>query len=376
MSFPIRRYPLDPTGRSPNNFVTGEEHILGVKAGPYHPLAPFYGPFYNDRTTLMLYRNNDALVFGVDYWGTNLIQDATAKFSGEVCEVLILKDMAEGDVITLSYQNLGGLYQNHAKGLIDLYNAYLIDNRPVDWTKGLRNKPSQYPPAYHLHMLQDVVGWEPVIVAIERLINVLTLRNVPAFEALVDWVIARTLEVVTEEEVITLSPVDKIVSMRRLILASQTLNFNALSIKPRSVRRAQGQFYIFDIQSTNFPNNTVLYWEIEHVSSFPGMFKTEKGALTIDDQEALLLLTSLKQPGSTGEFTFRVRLRRNSSVGPILAVSKLVTLVYSAIWELDYGLLTNGLWTIPTTSRSHITWATPESMFLIPDDQFYKENHA
>lgn len=191
MTLPVVRYPLDPTGLSPNNFVSGEQHILGTKSGSYHPVAPFYGPYYNDDITLKVYHGATLLVKGVDYWSINLIQDATALFNKEVCEVLIIKNRQAGDTITLYYQNLGGLYQNHAKGIADLYAATLADNRPIDWSTGVVNKPGGYNPAYHLHMLSDVVGWEPLIVAIERLINVLALRNVPAFEALIDYVNAK-----------------------------------------------------------------------------------------------------------------------------------------------------------------------------------------
>lgn len=376
MSFPIQRYKLDPTGHSPNNFISGEEHTLGARHGPYHPLAPLYGPFYNDINTFSVYKNNERLEYGLDYWSTNLIQDGTAKFSYEVCEVIILKGCSEGDVVVLNYQCLGGLYQNHAKGLVNLYNAYLADNRPVDWTKGLVNKPSEYPPSYHLHMLQDVVNWESIIVAIERLINALTLKNVPAFEALIDWVIARTLETVTEQEIEIASPVDKVVTMRRLLYSTRILNYNGVTIKPREARKRQGEFFILDISSTNFPNQTKLFWELEHVTSFPGMFKTESGTLEINDQETFFYLNTTKQKTTTGEFDFRIRLKREDKNGVLLSTSKLLTLVYTPIWETDYGLMQNGLWSIPTTQLSHIVWQTPEAMFLIPDDNYYKDHNA
>ena len=372
MSFPLQRYNLDPTGRSPNNYVSAEEHTLSARHGPYHPLAPLYGPFYNDVETFSVYKNNIRLEYGVDYWSTNLIQDGTAKFSYEVCEVVILKGCLEGDVITLNYQCLGGLYQNHAKGLVNLYNAYIADNRPVDWTKGIVNKPSEYPPSYHLHMLQDVVNWESIIVAIERLINALTLKNVPAFEALIDWVIARTMETVTEQEIEAASPVDKIVTMRRLLYSTKILNYNGVTIKPKETRKRQGEFFILEIKSTNFPNNTKLFWEIEHIGSFPGMFKNESGIVEINDQEGFFYLNTVKQPKTSGEFDFRIRLKRESKNGLLLSTSKPLTLVYTPTWDTDYGLMQNGLWSVPTTQMSHVVWKTPESMFLIPDDNYYK----
>lgn len=375
MSFPVRRYPLDPTGHSPNNFVQGEQHVLGVKAGPYHPIAPFYGPYYNDPETLDVYAGGTRLEYGVDYWSTNLIQDATAEFSAEVCELIIVKNREEGETITLDYQNVGGLFQNHAKGLVDMYNAYLADNRPIDWVTGLRNKPSAYPPGYHLHLLSDVVGWEALIVAIERLINALTLRNVPAFEALIDWVIARTLETVTEEEIRNALQVDKVVTLRRLLFANRTLNFNAITFRPKNPSKRQGNPFELTISSTNFPFVENLYWTIEHDTTTANMFLATSGMVVVRDQEAEFKIhTAITDVEGTA--TFRVHLRRNNVGGPILATSRVLELVLNSTWDMDYGLLHNGMYAIPTTQENHLVWKTPESMFLIPDDHFYEVSNV
>lgn len=375
MSFPIIRYPLDPTGLSLNNFVQGEEHVLGVKAGPYHPLAPFYGPYYNSRDTLTVYAGTTLLEYQVDYWSTNLIQDATARFSGEVCELIIVKNRTEGEVITLNYQNVGGLFQNHAKGLVDMYNAFLADNRPVDWVTGVRNKPTAYPPSYHLHLLSDVVGWESLIVAIERLINALTLRNVPAFEALIDWVMARVLETVSEEEIRNAQQVDKFVTLRRLLFANKTLNFNAITFRTKIPSVRQGNSFDLTISSTNFPAVEVLYWTIEHIDTEDNMFVSVNGSVTVNDQEGSFRIPTLIIE-IEGNRLFKVHLRRNSVTGPILSTSRTLELKLKPIFDIDYGLLINSISGIPTTQESHLVWKTPESMFLIQDDYFYEVSNV
>lgn len=377
MSFPIKRYDLDPTGVSPNNFVSQEEHVLGPKAGPYHPIAPIYGPFYSDTDTFRVYVNGNSLLApGVDYWCTNLISDETAKFSKEVSEILIVKGRSEGDVITIDYQVVGGLIQNHSKGLVQLYQTFLKDNRPIDWSKGLKGKPETYPPAYHLHLLSDVVGWESMIVAIERLINALTLRNVPAFEALIDWVQARTLEVVSEEELLRMDYANKIVTAQRLYFAAKKHNFNAIRVEPRHIRRGPNEHFVLDIKTTNFDDGESLFWNIHHRSSFAHMFQQNAGVTRVRGNDTQIVINSSINPGEKGVYEFVVDLRRNDANGPVIATSKVLYLVLSMVWDYDYGLLSNGVWGVPSTLQTTLVQPSAESHFLIVDDNFYKVSHV
>ena len=374
MSFPARRYAEDPTGRSPNNQIQAEIHVVGPKAGPYYPVAPLYGPFFNDRETLLVLKNGVAMEYETSYRSMNLVIDATSKFSGPVCELLILQDVEEGDSISVSYQCLGGLYQNHAKGLSDLYQAWLLDGRPVDWTR-IRNKPNEFPPAYHLHMLSDVIGWEPMIVAIERLINALTLRSVPAFEALIDWVMARSYEVATEEEIRNIEKVDRLITQRRLVFAAQTMNFNAVSVLPSKRVLKNGDFFRINVKSTNFPRREILYWSLEHQNTTPGDFPLGSGSFIMQDQEGGFYVPT-RAISRAGERKFRVVIRRNAENGPILATSPELTIVYTWEWDFDYGLLSTGAWAIPSTSDTVLVGLTPEGGFLVPDNYFYQHSHA
>jgi ABC-type polysaccharide/polyol phosphate export permease len=68
-----------------------------------------------------------------------------------------------------------------------MYETVLQDARPVAWENVL-GKPLLFPPTTHLHNLEDVYGFEPIVGALERVRNAIILSDVPAFEALVDWV--------------------------------------------------------------------------------------------------------------------------------------------------------------------------------------------
>ena len=91
MSFPIRRFELDPTGINPANYVRSEQHTLGPSRGPFHAIAPYYGPFYNNRDSWKVYKNGVEMVYGVDYFGVVMCSDDTMLFNGEIDEVFLVK---------------------------------------------------------------------------------------------------------------------------------------------------------------------------------------------------------------------------------------------------------------------------------------------
>ena len=372
MSFPLQRFGFDPTGLSPNNLISEEVHVLGPKAGPYHPIAPKHGPFYMSEETFVVYVRDTKLEYGVDYHMVNLVQEATLQTGKEVGELILLRNRNEGDEVRITYQVVGGHYQNNIEGMVRLYEAFLADNRPIDFTTGLKNKPIDYPPRYHLHLFKDVIGWGPVIVAMERMINALSLRNVPAFEALIDWVKARSLDAVTEAEIMEMRYVEKPTSFERLLFASKKLNFNSLQLLPRQFERLHSELFVIDAILTNFDENELLFWEISHITTFPTMFPKTKGSFRPAGLRGKIVVPTNRAKNPSGEYTFRVNVRRNSESGPIIAATGELKIIQKKTHNVDYGLLRNGLWSIAGTINHHLVNITPESLYLIQDDLFFK----
>jgi hypothetical protein len=181
----IVRFDYDPTGVNPDNLVSNEIHALTdnyVRA-----FAPTYGPFFADSVVLFDNANDRQLVRGVDYSITELNQDITLRLGKEVSSVMLVLHPSVSNVVRMTYQVVGGLYQNQADAIANMYNTLLQDGRPIEWANIL-GKPLQFPPTLHLHNLEDVYGFEPLVNAIERIRSAIILSDVPAFEALIDWI--------------------------------------------------------------------------------------------------------------------------------------------------------------------------------------------
>lgn len=186
MPSPIIRYPLDVTGINPDNFVSGEIKTLAVR--PIRAVVPSYGPFFND-DTLVVFDNTTGtqLVKNVDYKVTGLLQEATFKIGKEICEVILILNTNVSSQVRINYQSLGGLYQSNSTNLKKLWDTIMQDSRPVDW-ESIFDKPYEFPPALHSHLLSDLYGFEPLVSALERLRAALILGDVPAFELVLEQV--------------------------------------------------------------------------------------------------------------------------------------------------------------------------------------------
>ena len=322
MPLPIVRYPLDPTGINPDNRVVGEVHTLN--SHPIRALAPSFGPFFAASVTVHDDSTNQLLVRGQDYQIVELLQEATVKFGKEICELILILNPAVSPVIRISYQVLGGLFQNNASAVINLYETYLADERPVDWLNVL-NKPLQYPPTLHNHLLQDVYGFEPVVVALERIRNAIILSDVPAFESLIAWMKGKT-DVVTEQEISEGIASPKLLTLERLLFALDQFNFNAITITPTSLAVQQGDVVTVQLSTTNLPDNTVLYWTIEHLGTTVADFGGTSGIINIMGNRGQFNLSIAENIQTEPDESFKIQIRKNSPTGFVLAETSLYTI--------------------------------------------------
>lgn len=185
MPFPLTRYPLDKTGVSPDNLVKDEVHTLSTNQ--VRAVALDYGAFYRQGLVVYDHSTDKLLDYGTHYKFGELLQDLTLTIGEEVYALLLIMDPNVSSQVRVTYQCVGGDFQYNMNGVVSLYETVMHDNRPVDWENVL-NKPAEYTPSIHNHLLEEVVGWEPVISAIERVGNAITLSNIPAFEYYTLWI--------------------------------------------------------------------------------------------------------------------------------------------------------------------------------------------
>lgn len=190
MALPIYRYALDVTGENPDNHVSGERHSLIPKADltDVRVFSPKYGPFFANHILRIFDRaNGRQLVRGQDFKVTDLLQDPALKTGQDIGQFIVITNGQVSNEVEIHYQVLGGNYQNDATAVQHVFETFLNDVRPVDWAN-VSGKPLTYPPTAHLHLLEDVIGFGPLVVAIDNLRDAVLLNNTPMYEALIDWV--------------------------------------------------------------------------------------------------------------------------------------------------------------------------------------------
>ena len=292
MPNPIFRYPVDLTGTNYNNLVADEPHTL-VNL-PNRAVIPMYAPYFSESLVVRDAITNALLIKGEQYQCLQLVEEATIKTGKEVCEVILITDSNVSNQVIVTYQTIGGLYQRTSDAILAMYNTVINDNRPVDWSNVL-NKPYNYPPSLHKHLFQDVVGFEPLIVELERLRNAITLSNVPAFEAIIDWFSGRV-----PKEVIM--------------------------IKPSRFTVPRGGSVIINLESVNIVYPYDYFWSIEHLTTTPNDFVMNSGVVNLKTGfNHFNLLTKLPLVDETPK-EFKINIRKGGTNGSIIFRSGVITL--------------------------------------------------
>jgi hypothetical protein len=162
VTLPAVFLPLDLTGISAGNFISGEYHqiLSGVKT----LIRPDFGSFYVEGFQLygVSSQNNLTLMTeGVDYEFGSLDEWATANSDGEAYRIVLVKDTRFFTTFSVSYHAVGGV---HNINWTRLYNQYVEASygAPTPWAN-LFNVPSFFNPADHKNDALDVYGLEYIV---------------------------------------------------------------------------------------------------------------------------------------------------------------------------------------------------------------------
>lgn len=159
------RYQLDLTGRDIDNLIQGEEHTPPMKL--VRSIAPTYGPYYSETMRVYDINTNVLLTKNIDYLCVDVLGLPTAQTGKEICSILLLVNQKITGV-RIDYQTLGGPYEKDYSAIRLLIENLVNDNRAVSWPN-ITNKPDGFNSNMHLHKLGDVIGFEYLVVEIERL---------------------------------------------------------------------------------------------------------------------------------------------------------------------------------------------------------------
>lgn len=255
----------DLTGTNVNNRIVDEPHVLSNK--PTRSIAPKKGPFFAEGLGVM--DGAVPLSRGQDYQLVELHQEATLKTGKEVCSVILIINKNVSSNVIISYQALGGKYQYSDEPIANLYQSVINDNRPVDWTN-LFNKPTEFNPTIHRHLLDDVYGFEPVVDYLERIKRAITLGQTSIVLEIVNSLLSKF----KCKELPLVLPSSKLIQYDALLFfLSKRKILNDIWVDKKHCKWIKGQIGTLEVDTSGYPVGTNLYWQFykqndENVSLF------------------------------------------------------------------------------------------------------------
>lgn len=179
------RFNVDLTGTNVNNKVIDEPHLLANRV--YRSIAPTYGPYYTESLVVVDGSTNTTLVRDTHYKCLDVVGIPTAQSGKEICTIIVVIDQSINSNILITYQALGGQYERTHEAIKLLVDNLLTNNRPIYWPN-IANRPSTFTPSHHLHRVGDVIGFEYLVVELERLKNAILLGDEIAHNEILSYI--------------------------------------------------------------------------------------------------------------------------------------------------------------------------------------------
>ncbi len=166
MAPPIVRFPFDRSGKNRNNFVPGEVHLLDTKQRRL--IVPKYGAFFGQSVILVDNYTKKKLDHGTQYAFESVRPSAVSKTGKGVYGVIVVTDPSVSASVSLSYQVVGGQYQNHTEDAMYLAEVLSTDNRPPT-AANLSDMPDEFPPSLHFQDIRDFYNFDRPTHDVERI---------------------------------------------------------------------------------------------------------------------------------------------------------------------------------------------------------------
>ena len=256
MTNPLNAIPLDLdiTGTNPDNLIQNEPHTLSDR--PTRSIAPNFGVIF--AKGLIIRDGATLLKRGVDYQLVELHQEATLRYGKELVSVILIINPAVSSNVTITYQALGGHYCASDTSIANMYQSVINDNRPVDWTN-LMNKPTEYNPTIHRHLLDDIFGFEPIVDGLERIKRAITLGQTDILLEIINSLLGKF----KCGELPLALPSDKMIQYDALLyFLSRRKILSNVWIDTLCCKWYKGDSAVFQVDTSGYPVGTTLYWEL------------------------------------------------------------------------------------------------------------------
>jgi hypothetical protein len=181
----VIRHELDPTGKSPNNFVDEEPHVLLNRNT--RAVVPAYGAYYTESLVITDTATGKVLKKGEQYFPAEYQPLPSGMYGKEICTIIIITDKTVSPNVKISYQCVGSYYGTSINAIITQIDNMNLDNRPVRWPD-IINKPERFNPAHHWHDAGEVIGFEYLVYAVDRLTSAVELGDAASHDVIYDYI--------------------------------------------------------------------------------------------------------------------------------------------------------------------------------------------
>lgn len=190
----LLRYPLDLTGRNPDNLIRGESHVL--KDMRFRAIAPYYGAFFGDSVMVYDESNNRPLIRNKDFVTAEVLVDKTSLTGQPVNGIILIINRQVSKNVRIDYQCLGGdNFKNNQsiENLLKVEHDDYVSYSYIDINK----KPETFKPTFHKHSVAEIYGFEYVTYLLESIRNAVIWKKLDLVKELigrVDQEIANMVE--------------------------------------------------------------------------------------------------------------------------------------------------------------------------------------
>jgi len=182
---PLFRYGLDLTGSNPDNFVGDEKHVLSDRRN--RAVVTKAGPFYADNVVMVDMADLRILVRGIDYVPIELNQIMSLRTGKDVFGALLVINRQVSKNIQVSYQCVGGEWEQTAQTLFDLLDKIPDDGLDFSWYE-IDGKPKEWFPTPHFHPIGTPSGFEEICHKLDKIQNAISYTDLPAYKNLILYI--------------------------------------------------------------------------------------------------------------------------------------------------------------------------------------------
>lgn len=160
-------YDFDPNKSNTNNLIVGELHTISPPADTdFYFMIPYAAPYFVDSLQVFNHANGNQYVEGVDYIVGHYFLEAMRSIGRPIAGSIRLLNRSISGVVRLTYHTLGDQWGfNETAILEELSNRSL---NPIVRSWGMiSNLPATFPPLPHDQRVDDLVGTQHLLAAIE-----------------------------------------------------------------------------------------------------------------------------------------------------------------------------------------------------------------